>query len=271
MGTVGVSCLKKLGRSLGQNVARAGAGMAARLRRPYHVVLVGLDASGKTTALLRLRYGRYISTTPTVAFNCEKVRSGGGSWLVWDVGGADRLRPLWRPYTRATDALVFVVDASSSCDRLEEARVELARLVRQTGVQCKSLGRPRPPLLVMANKQDLPAARAIPDLMRALGLQEVTDGGHPWAIASVCAVTGEGLDAAMATLRKLLLAHRHGARAKRTPKQKFGGVAESQASDRREATPESVHKDSATPSESNVNWRNPPVGWEKPPPRDGSS
>lgn len=207
MGSIGVSRIKKLGRNLGYNVVRAGAGVAARLRPAFHVVLVGLDASGKTTTLMRLRYGRYVNTTPTVAFNCEKVRSGGGSWLVWDVGGADRLRPLWRPYTRATDALIFVVDACSGTDRLDEARVELQRLIKQQTSQCSALGRLRPPLLVLANKQDLPAAKSLNVLTHALGLHDLSEG-QPWVAAAACAVTGEGLEQAMASLRKLLMSHR---------------------------------------------------------------
>ncbi|KAF2353226.1 Small GTP-binding protein domain [Trinorchestia longiramus] len=211
MGSMGVSRIKKIGRSLGSNVARASAGVAARLRAPIHVVLVGLDGSGKTTILLRLRYGRYVNTTPTVAFNCEKVRSGGSSWLVWDVGGSERLRPLWRPYTRATDALIFVVDACSSADRLEEARLELQRLLKQQAAQCGVLGINKPPLLLLANKQDLPAAKSLNVLTHMLGLDDIADQ-HPWMAASACAVTGEGLDQALISLRKLLLASRQKSR-----------------------------------------------------------
>ena len=214
MGSLGVSRIKKFGRNLSNNVARAGAGVAARLRAPFHVVLVGLDGSGKTTVLLRLRYGRYINTTPTVAFNCEKVRSGGGSWLVWDVGGAERLRPLWRPYTRATDALIFVVDACSSTDRLEEARVELQRLLKQQAVQCNVLGRSKPPLLMLANKQDLPSAKTKDVLAHALGLNDLPKE-QLWYAASACAVTGEGLVEAMNSLRKMLLCHRQKHRLKK--------------------------------------------------------
>ena len=31
---------------------------------------------------------------------------------IWDVGGQDKTRPLWRSYTRCTDAIIFVVDSS---------------------------------------------------------------------------------------------------------------------------------------------------------------
>ena len=177
---------------------------AALVRPPAHVVLVGLDSSGKTTALFRLRYGHYVNAVPTVGFNTEKVRAGGGQWLVWDVGGAERVRPLWRSYTRATDALVFVIDSSDGEERLEEARVELQRLSKQQTAQCVTLNRPRPPLLVLANKQDLPGAREPQHLAKALGLPELPDS-QPWAVAPACAVTGEGLDEAMTTLHQLVI------------------------------------------------------------------
>ncbi|XP_045624592.1 ADP-ribosylation factor-like protein 4C [Procambarus clarkii] len=179
-------------------------GLVALVTSPPHVVLVGLDSSGKTTALLRLKYGQYVNAVPTVGFNCEKVKCGGGQWLVWDVGGAERVRPLWRSYTRATDALIFVVDSSSSWDRLEEARLELHRLTRVQNSECLALNRARPPLLVLANKQDLPGAIDTQQLAKALGLPDLPQP-QPWAVAAACAVTGEGLDEAMAALHHLVL------------------------------------------------------------------
>jgi len=89
----------------------------------YHCVMIGLDGSGKTTILYRLKYGQYINTSPTIGFNCEKVKTSFGKvFNIWDVGGQDKTRPLWRSYTRCTDAIIFVVDSSDS-DRLEEAKL----------------------------------------------------------------------------------------------------------------------------------------------------
>ena len=39
----------------------------------YHCVMIGLDNSGKTTILYRIKYGQYTNTTHTIGFNCEKV------------------------------------------------------------------------------------------------------------------------------------------------------------------------------------------------------
>lgn len=52
----------------------------------------------------RLKFDQYLNTVPTIGFNCEKIRgvgkAKGVSFLVWDVGGQEKLRPLWRSYTR---------------------------------------------------------------------------------------------------------------------------------------------------------------------------
>lgn len=38
-----------------------------------HIVMLGLDSAGKTTALYRLKFDQYLNTVPTIGFNCEKV------------------------------------------------------------------------------------------------------------------------------------------------------------------------------------------------------
>ena len=41
----------------------------------YHCAMIGLDSSGKTTILYRLKFGQYTNTVPTIGFNCEKVKT----------------------------------------------------------------------------------------------------------------------------------------------------------------------------------------------------
>lgn len=65
----------------------------------------------------------------------------GTSFLIWDVGGQEKIRPLWRSYTRCTDGIVFVVD-SVDLERLEEARCELyktAKLPENAQVCCSPM------------------------------------------------------------------------------------------------------------------------------------
>ena len=54
-------------------------------------------------------------------FNVETVEYKNISFTVWDVGGQDKIRPLWRHYFQNTQGLIFVVD-SNDRERIGEAR-----------------------------------------------------------------------------------------------------------------------------------------------------
>ena len=41
----------------------------------YHCAMIGLDSSGKTTVLYRLKFDQYVNAAPTIGFNCEKVKN----------------------------------------------------------------------------------------------------------------------------------------------------------------------------------------------------
>lgn len=45
-------------------------------------------------------------------FNVEKVQYKNVVFTVWDVGGQEKLRPLWKHYFNNTDALIFVLDTA---------------------------------------------------------------------------------------------------------------------------------------------------------------
>lgn len=122
---------------MGATMGKSGGGGGGSLfdsinpsSQTLHIVQLGLDSAGKTTVLYRLKFDQYLNTVPTIGFNCEKIRGTGKAkgvqFLVWDVGGQEKLRPLWRSYTRCTDGIVFVLD-SVDVERMEEAKIELMR------------------------------------------------------------------------------------------------------------------------------------------------
>merc|ERR1712024_221420 len=161
----------------------------------------GLDTAGKTTVLYRLKFDQYVNAAPTIGFNCEKIRCPGGKskgtqYLMWDVGGQDKLRPLWRSYTRCTDGIIFVVDSTKE-DRMEEAKLELLKI-------CKNGNNKSIPILILANKQDLPSALDVCKIEAALGLKKEFSGAQ-WHLQPTCAVTGEGLDEGMEKLQSMIL------------------------------------------------------------------
>jgi GTPase SAR1 family protein len=102
---------------------------------------------------------------------------------VWDVGGQDRIRALWRHYFHNTQGLIFVVD-SNDVGRVDEARDELHKLLEEDELRDAIL-------LVYANKQDLPNAVKPQELGNRLRLNAITN--RAWQVQGTCATPGDGL------------------------------------------------------------------------------
>jgi len=152
-------------------------------KKESRILMVGLDAAGKTTILYKLKLGEIVTTIPTIGFNVETVQYKKINFTVWDVGGQDKIRPLWRHYYQNTQGLIFVVD-SNDRDRIGEAAEELQKMLREEELR-------EAHLLVFANKQDLPGAMSVSEMTDKLGLQNL--GGRKWYIQSTCATSGDGL------------------------------------------------------------------------------
>lgn len=145
--------------------------------------MVGLDAAGKTTILYKLKLGEIVTTIPTIGFNVETVDYKNISFTVWDVGGQDKIRPLWRHYFTNTQGLIFVVD-SNDRERIAEASAELHRMINEDELRDAVL-------LIFANKQDLPNAMLAAEMTEKLGLSNLK--GRKWYIQQACATQGTGL------------------------------------------------------------------------------
>ncbi|CAI5967998.1 unnamed protein product [Closterium sp. NIES-65] len=152
-------------------------------KRDMRILMVGLDAAGKTTILYKLKLGELVTTIPTIGFNVETVEYKNISFTVWDVGGQDKIRPLWRHYFNNTQGLIYVVD-SNDRERVMEARDELHRMLNEDELRDATL-------LVFANKQDLPNAMNAAEITDKLGLHSLRH--RTWYIQSTCATSGEGL------------------------------------------------------------------------------
>lgn len=61
-------------------------------KKEMRILMVGLDAAGKTTILYKLKLGEIVTTIPTIGFNVETVEYKNISFTVWDVGGQDKVR-----------------------------------------------------------------------------------------------------------------------------------------------------------------------------------
>ncbi|KAL8160174.1 hypothetical protein V2J09_001711 [Rumex salicifolius] len=169
------------------------------------VVMLGLDAAGKTTILYKLHIGEVLSTVPTIGFNVEKVQYKNVIFTVWDVGGQEKLRPLWRHYFNNTDGLIYVVD-SLDRERISKAKQEFQDIISDP-FMLNSV------ILVFANKQDLSTfceqkldtrltqfslllhckrgAMTPMEVCQGLGLFDLKN--RKWHIQGTCALKGDGL------------------------------------------------------------------------------
>jgi len=151
--------------------------------REMKVVMLGLDAAGKTTILYKLHIGEVLSTVPTIGFNVEKVQYKNVQFTVWDVGGQEKLRPLWKHYFSTTDGLIYVVD-SLDRERIRKATAEFQAIVNDPLMRNSII-------LVFANKQDMKGAMTPAEVCEALGLFSLRN--RRWHIQGTCATKGEGL------------------------------------------------------------------------------
>ncbi|KAE9539472.1 hypothetical protein AGLY_004724 [Aphis glycines] len=148
-------------------------------KKEMRILMVGLDAAGKTTILYKLKLGEIVTTIPTIGFNVETVEYKNISFTVWDVGGQDKIRPLWRHYFQNTQAL-----DSNDKERIFEAKEELMRMLGEDELRDAVL-------LIFANKQDLPNAMNASEITDKLSLHTLRN--RNWYIQATCATSGDGL------------------------------------------------------------------------------
>jgi len=177
---------------MGLSFTKLWQGLAGKT--DMRILMVGLDAAGKTTILYKLKLGEVITTIPTIGFNVETVEYKNLSFTVWDVGGQDKIRPLWRHYYQGTKGIIYVVD-SNDRDRVENAREELSKMLNEEEMRSAAL-------LVFANKQDLQNSLTAAEVTEKLELHTMRD--RQWFIQSACATSGDGLYEGLDWLSRVL-------------------------------------------------------------------
>lgn len=158
------------------------------------ILMLGLDAAGKTTVLYKIHLGETVQTMPTIGFNVETVKIGKSNLLVWDIGGQEKIRGLWKHYYQNTDALVYIVDSADHA-RVEESADELKRVMDDDHMKDVAV-------LVYANKQDMPNAMTPAAVAKAMGLDK--ERKRLWHVQGSNAVKGDGLFEGMSWMQDAL-------------------------------------------------------------------
>ncbi|XP_031549996.1 ADP-ribosylation factor-like protein 6 [Actinia tenebrosa] len=157
-------------------------------KKEINVLCVGLDNSGKTTVINKLKPDKAQAQdiVPTIGFTVEKFTSQSLNFTVFDMSGQGRYRNLWEHYYKNAQAIIFVVDSSDKL-RIVVAKDELDILLQHPEIRNKKI-----PILFFANKMDLRDSLSSIKCSNLLGLENIKD--KPWHICASNALTGEGLN-----------------------------------------------------------------------------
>ncbi|NXA48888.1 ARL14 protein, partial [Nothocercus julius] len=165
-----------------------------------NILILGLDSAGKSTLLYRLKYNDDFLTIPTIGFNVDMIETQKDFTLTfWDVGGQQKMRQLWGSFLENTDGLLYVVDSSDK-QRLEESKKELERVLRSEFIK-------NVPVVLLANKQDLPGALNAEEVTRRFNMKKYCSDRN-WYVQPCCAITGEGLSEALKRVTAFAKTHR---------------------------------------------------------------
>jgi len=162
-------------------------------KQEMELTLVGLQNSGKTTLVNVLASGQFSEDMiPTVGFNMKKITKGNVTIKLWDIGGQPRFRSMWERYCRGVNAILFVVDAADP-EKFEATKKELHDLLSKPPLASI-------PLLVLGNKNDLPAAIGVEEIISKLDLKSIT--GREVCCYSISAKNSVNIDITLEWLIK---------------------------------------------------------------------
>lgn len=151
-------------------------------KKETKILMLGLDAAGKTTILYKLKLGETVNSVPTIGFNVETVKLNKITLSIWDVPVKERLKPLLKHYFPDTHGFIFVIDTSDR-QRIDEAKQDFIEFTNSDDLKDV-------PLLVFANKKDI-GVMTTDEICEKLELYHRTK--DDWHIQESNALTGEGL------------------------------------------------------------------------------
>ncbi|XP_014673066.1 PREDICTED: ADP-ribosylation factor-like protein 13B [Priapulus caudatus] len=166
-----------------------------RHREPHKeitLLLVGIDNAGKTVAAKGLLGESIEGVAPTVGFSSSSMRYDKFDVTLHDLGGGKKIRAIWKNYLSEAYGLIYVVDSSDG-ERMQESKAVLKDLLQNPRISGK-------PVLVLANKQDVPGALDEIDVVDQLDLELLVNTYKcPCRVETCSASLGQGkkMDAAL--------------------------------------------------------------------------
>lgn len=143
----------------------------------------GLPNAGKTTMLLKLGIGEPNFSTLQDGTKITTVKQQNLTITAYPISSDGDTSPLLQDFFKSAHAFIFVCD-SADIEQLKKVKGELHRLLNIN--QSREV-----PLLVCANKADLPGALDDDQCVNELGLHDIRR--RSWKVQKTCATNGDGL------------------------------------------------------------------------------
>ncbi|WXG44860.1 MAG: ADP-ribosylation factor-like protein [Promethearchaeati archaeon SRVP18_Atabeyarchaeia-1] len=170
----------------GSCILKVEASPAADVDSSFSVVWLGLEASGKSSLIERIRQDEFISPAPTIGLNVASSVLEGIKIVNCDLSGHKSFRSIWDSLIVGNpDILVYVIDGSEH-SQLDEAQKLLTGYVLNTEL-LKGI-----PMLVVLSKQDVEGAIKGEQILANLNLPQLICD-REWKLVQASAKTGEGI------------------------------------------------------------------------------
>ncbi|KAJ3218319.1 hypothetical protein HDU67_006091 [Dinochytrium kinnereticum] len=164
-------------------------------KEEFNVVILGLDNAGKTTLLERIKAtyttGRTLSPEqigPTIGLNIGKIELQSVRLNFWDLGGQRDLLRIWSKYYTECHGVIFVIDST------DEGRIQDVKdAFGQYKMVISSDLIEGVPVLMLANKADMPGALSVADVKERFNDVAMKLGARDSKVMAVSALRGEGV------------------------------------------------------------------------------
>jgi len=76
------------------------------------LLFLGIDRVGKATLLYILKFNEIVTTLTTIGFNIEEINYKDRKISIFDLGGGDKIKHLWKHYFPITKCIVYMINVS---------------------------------------------------------------------------------------------------------------------------------------------------------------